>query len=135
MGCLAALAAVAAVLVFLLFTVMNTVEKETTAMAEVLLQAIVEQDADRAYALAYPGIASREKFDQDFAQMCAVWRDGGGGDVFTLRRTSYSMNSSGGVTHRISAYKVTSGQARFVLRLSRMALGETTGITAAQLGR
>lgn len=133
--CLAALAAVAAALVFLLFTVMNTVDRETTAMAEELLQTVVEQDADRAYALIYPGTVSREKFDQGFAQLCAVWREGNGGDTFALRRTGYSMNSSGGVTHCTSVYKVTSGQARFVLQLSRMALGETTGITEARLGQ
>lgn len=133
--CLAALAAVAAAMVFLIFTVMNTVDKETTAMAEELLQAVVEQDADRAYALIYPGTVSREEFDRGFARLCAMWRDGNGGDTFALRRTSYSSNSSGGVTHCTSVYKVTSGQARFVLQLSRMALGDTTGITEAQLGQ
>lgn len=134
-GCLAALAAMAAALMFLIFTVTDMVDKETTAMAEELLQAVVEQDADRAYALIYPGSVSREEFDQDFARMCAVWREGNGGDTFALRRTSYSMNSSGGLTHCTSVYRVTSGQARFVLQLSRMAFGETTGINMAQLGQ
>lgn len=133
LGSLTALAALAALLVFLVFTFMNLIDKESTVLAEELLQAVVEQDADRAYALAYPGTVSREEFDQGFAQLCAVWRDGGGGDAFALRRTSYSMNSSGGVTHCVSVYRVTSGEARFFLQLSRTAIGETTGITGAQL--
>lgn len=135
LGSLTALAALAALLVFLVFTFMNLVDKETTVLAEELLQAVVEQDADRAYALTYPGTVSREGFDQGFAQLCAVWRDGSGGDAFTLRRTSYSMNSSGGVTHCASVYRVSSGEARFFLEVERKAIGETTGITEAWLNR
>lgn len=134
-GCLAALAVLAAALVFLTFAILNSADKETTVLAEELIQAVVERDADRAYALVYPGTVSREEFDQGFAQLCAVWQEGGGGDAFALRRTSYSMNTSGGVTHCASVYRVSSGEARFFLEVKRKAIGETTGITKAWLNR
>lgn len=134
-GCLAALAAVVAVLIFLITTLMNTMDKETTAMAEELLQAVVEQDADRAYALMYPGAVERETFDQGFAEMCETWRTAGGSDTFELKRTSLSINSSNGVTQYESGYKVTSGGARFSFTLTRVEQGDSTGMVGAQISR
>lgn len=134
-GGLTALAALAAALVFLAFTLMNKVDKETTAMAEEMLQAIVDQDTDRAYALTYPDALSRDEFEREFEKMCATWRAGGGGDSFQLKRTSWSMNSSGGVTEYTSVYEVASGETWFTFQLTRMAHGETMGITEARLRR
>lgn len=132
-GSLAALVLLAALLVLLIFTALNSVDSDTTAQAEALLQAVVDQDADRAFALTYPGILSREEFDVGFAELCEVWRDGNGGDTFELKRTSWSMDSSGGITQYTSVYRVSSGQARFVLELDRKTSGETAGITRAYL--
>lgn len=134
-GCLAVLAVVAAALVFFAFTMLNSVDRETTALSEELLQAVAEQDGDRAYALFYPGALSREEFDQGFAELCAVWREGNGGGTFTLKRTSYSMNTRGGVTYCASVYRVSSGEARFFLEVDRKAMGETTGLVSARLSR
>ncbi len=134
-GCLAVLAVVAAALVFFAFTMLNSVDRETTALSEELLQAVAEQDGERAYALFYPGALSREEFDQGFAELCAVWRDGNGGGTFTLKRTSYSMNTRGGVTYCASVYRVSSGEVRFFLEVDRKAVGETTGLVSARLSR
>ncbi len=134
-GCLAVLAVVAAALVFFAFTMLNSVDRETTALSEELLQAVAEQDGERAYALFYPGALSREEFDQGFAELCAVWREGNGGGTFTLKRTSYSMNTRGGVTYCASVYRVSSGEARFFLEVDRKAMGETTGLVSARLSR
>ncbi len=134
-GGLAALAALTAALVLLAFTLMNAADGETTAMAEELLWAAADEDTDRAYALSYPGAMTRDEFDQEFAKLCATWRDGGGGDAFELKRTSWSMNSSGGVAEYASVYEVSSGSARFTLYLDRRAHGETTGITGMRLSR
>ena len=131
-GCLAVLAVVAAALVFFAFTMLD---RETTALSEELLQAVAEQDGERAYALFYPGALSREEFDQGFAELCAVWRDGNGGGTFTLKRTSYSMNTRGGVTYCASVYRVSSGEVRFFLEVDRKAVGETTGLVSARLSR
>lgn len=132
-GSLAAVFLVAALLVLLIVTELNSVDPDTTAQAEALLQAVVNQDADRAFALTYPGTLSREEFDVGFAELCEVWRDGNGGDTFELKRTSWSANSSGGITRYTSVYRVSSGRARFVLELDRKASGETAGITRAYL--
>lgn len=134
-GSLTAIVVFAAALVFLMFTLLNEADKETTTMAEELLQAIVDQDEDRAYALIYPRTLPREEFEPIFAELCATWRDGGGGSAFTLKRTSWSMNSSGGISHCSSVYWVSSGEARFFLEVERKAAGETTGLTGAQLSR
>lgn len=134
-GSLTALAALAAALVLLGFTLMNEADKETTTMAEEMLQAIVDQDVDRAYALTYPDAVGRDEFEREFEKMCATWRAGGGGDSFQLKRTSWSMNSSGGVTEYTSVYEVASGGTWFTFQLTRMAHGETTGMTGAQLRR
>lgn len=132
-GSLVAVILVAVLLIFLIVTILNSVDQDTTAQAEALLQTVVDQDADRAFALTYPDALSREEFDVGFAKLCEVWRDGNGGDTFELKRTSWSMNSSGGITQYASVYLVTSGKARFVLELDRKASGETTGITRAYL--
>ena len=132
-GSIAAVVAVAALLVFLIVTMLNSVDPDTTAQAEALLQAVVDQDGDRAYAMTYPGALSREEFDVGFAELCEVWRDGNGGNTFELKRTSWSANSSGGITRYTSVYRVSSGEARFVLELDRKASGETAGITRAYL--
>ncbi|MDE6281047.1 MAG: hypothetical protein K2M15_04550 [Oscillospiraceae bacterium] len=134
-GSLTVLAALVAALVFLVFTLMNKVDKETTAMAEEMLQAIVDQDTDRAYALTYPDALRRDEFEREFEKMCATWRAGGGTDSFQLKRTSWSMNSSGGVTEYTSVYEVASGETWFTFQLTRVAHGETMGITEAQLRR
>ena len=128
-GCIAAL--VAAVLA-VVFTLMNS-DKQSPAMAEQMMRAIVEQDADGAYALLYPGALDRETFDQGFGEMCAAWRAGGGGDAFELKRTSWSMNSSNGATQYTSGYEITSGEARFSFELTRVTRGDNGGITEAQI--
>ena len=64
-----------------------------------------------------------------------MWRDGNGGGTFTLKRTSYSMNTQGGVTYCASVYRVSSGEARFFLEVDRKAVGETTGLVSARLSR
>ncbi|MBD5117994.1 MAG: hypothetical protein HDT37_02620 [Clostridiales bacterium] len=110
-------------------------DKESPAMAEQMIQAIVEQDADRAYALTYPGALEREEFDQGFSEMCAAWRIGGGGDAFELKRTSWSMNASGGATEYTSKYEITSGEARFSFQLTRVVKGDNRGMTGAQISQ
>lgn len=133
-GSLTALVTAVAVMLLLAFALMNTVDKESTALAEEMLQAIVDEDADWAYALTYPGTLKRDEFGPEFEEMCAIWRSGGG-DSFQLKRTSWSMNFSGGVTEYVSIYEVASGEARFTFTLTRLARGETTGIAGAQLRR
>lgn len=134
-GCLAALAVLVTVLVLGVFTLINRVDRESAAMAEEMLWAVEGQDVDRAFALVYPGALARNEFDQGFEEMCAIWRDGGGSGSFELKRTSWSMNSSGGVTEYKSVYEVFSGQARFTFELVREVHGETTGMTQAWLRR
>ena len=128
------LAAIVAVVLAVVFAMMNH-DKESPAMAEEMLQAIVDQDADRAYALTYPGALEREEFDLGFAEMCAAWRAGGGGDTFELKRTSWSMNTSGGVTQYTSGYEVTSGEARFAFKLTRVKKGDGMGMISAQISQ
>lgn len=114
------------------FALMNS-DKESPAMAEELLQAIVDQDSDRAYALTYPGVLEREEFDRAFAEMCETWRAGGGGDTFALKRVGWSMNASGGVTQYTSRFEVASGRARFTFQLVRAVQGDNMGVTWAQI--
>ena len=114
------------------FALMNS-DKQSPAMAEEMLRAIIAQDSDRAYALIYPGILDREEFDRGFAEMCAAWRTGGGGDTFELKRTGWSMNASGSVTQYTSQYKVTSGGARFTFQLVRAVQGDNMGVTWAHI--
>ena len=122
----------AAAVLAVVFALMNS-DKQSPAMAEELLRAIIAQDSDRAYALIYPGKVDREEFDLGFAEMCAAWRTGGGGDTFELKRTGWSMNASGGVTQYTSQYEVTSGGARFTFRLTRAVKGDNAGMTGAQI--
>ena len=132
-GSLAALAAVVAVVLFLVFRLVNTGAKDSPAMAEQIIQAIVEEDADGAYALTYPGALDREGFDWGFAEMCAMWHAAGGGDTFELKRTSWSMNASGGITQYTSVYEVVSGEANFSFKLVRSSKGDSTWMTSAQI--
>lgn len=122
----------AAAVLAVVFAVMNS-DKQSPAMAEEMLRAIIAQDSDRAYALLYPGLLDREEFDQGFAEMCAAWRTGGGGDTFELKRTGWSMNASGGVTQYTSQYKVASGGARFTFKLVRAVQGDNMGVTWAHI--
>ncbi|MBD5084420.1 MAG: DNA replication initiation control protein YabA [Clostridiales bacterium] len=128
------LVAIVVVLLVAVFALMNS-DKQSPAMAEQMIRAIVEQDADGAYAMTYPGALEREEFDQGFAEMCAAWRTGGGGDTFVLKRTSWSMNASGGATQYTSGYEVTSGEARFAFKLIRVTKGDNTGIIGAQISQ
>lgn len=130
-GCIAALVAVVLAVVF---GMMNS-DKESPAMAEELLWAIVEQDADRAYALTCPGALEREEFDQGFGEMCAAWLAAGGGDTFELKRTSWSMKASGGVTQYEAGYEVASGGARFSFKLTRVEQGDNTGMIGAKISQ
>ena len=126
------LAALGAVVLTVVFVMMNS-DKQSPAMAEEMLQAIAEQDPDRAYALTYPDALKREDFDRGFAEMCAAWRTGGGGGTFELKRASWSMNTSGGVTEYTSEYEVTSGEARFTFQLARAVQGDNMGMTWAKI--
>ena len=125
-------AVIIAVVLAVVFAMMNS-DKQSPAMAEEMLRAIAAQDPDRAYALTYPGALEREEFDRGFAEMCAAWRTGGGGDTFELKRTGWSMNISGGVTEYTSQYEVTSGGARFTFRLARAVQGDNMGMTWARI--
>ena len=132
LGVVGSLVILMAVVLIIVFALMNS-DKHSPAMAEQMIQAIVDQDADGAYALTYPGALNREEFDQGFAEMCAAWRTGGGSDTFELKRNSWSMNASGGAAQYTSGYEITSGEARFAFKLIRVAKGDSTGITGAQI--
>ena len=128
------IAALVAVVLAVVFGMMNN-DKKSPAMAEELLQAIMAQDADRAYALTCPGALEREQFDQGFAEMCAAWRTAGGGDTFELKRTRWAMNTSNGVTQYVSGYEVTSGGARFSFTLTRVEQGDKAGVIGAKISQ
>lgn len=109
-------------------------DKESPAMAEQVIQAMIDQDTDRAYALTFPGVISQESFAQGFESMCQVWTSQGGGETFQMRRTRWAMESSGGVTQYTTEYIVTSGRGQFQFTLVRMVQGDEAGMVSAQIG-
>lgn len=108
-------------------------DRGSPAMAEEVIQAVIDQDVRSAYGLMYPGAVSRADFSSGFSDMCRVWTSQGGGDTFELRRTSWSMDSSNGFTKYTTRFTVISGGARFEFTLIRAEGDGGAGMVWAQL--
>lgn len=126
------IAAVIVALALVLLGMMNA-DKESPAMAEKVLQAIVDGDGDAAYELKYPGLLGREEFKAGFDQMSQLWRESGGGDTFTMKRQGWGFHRGNGVSQYTVRYEVTSGNAVFDLELVRAVQGDTSGMLSAHI--
>ena len=117
----------ALIVVGVLLGMMNA-DKESPAMAEKVLQAIVDGDGDAAYALMYPGLMEREDFVPEFDQICQVWEESGGGDTFSMKRQGWGVSRKNGVSQYTANYEVTSGNITFDMELVRAEQGDTAGM-------
>lgn len=122
-----AIAAVIVASALVLLGMMNA-DKESPAMAEKVLQAIVDGDGDAAYALMYPGLMEREDFVPEFDQICQVWEESGGGDTFSMKRQGWGVSRKNGVSQYTANYEVTSGNITFDMELVRAEQGDTAGM-------
>ena len=129
---LAAVVAVFAVVAAILF-VMAERDKESPAMAQEFLQAVVQEDSGRAYALMYPGLQSEEDFAAGFEEICALWKTYGGGADFQLKRTGWHLEAERGVRQYTVEYEVTSGETLFRFRLLRAEQENLSGMVGANL--
>lgn len=105
-------------------------DKESPAIAEAMLQAMLEQDVESAYALLYPGAIDREECSAALGSMYAYWFEHGGGDTFTLKRVSWSMNTNPASSRYETEFLVRSGDASFDLHLVRVVQGESAGVVS-----
>ena len=121
------IAAVIVASALVLLGMMNA-DKESPAMAEKVLQAIVDGDGDAAYALMYPGLMEREDFVPEFDQICQVWEESGGGDTFSMKRRGWGVSRKNGVSQYTANYEVTSGNITFDMELVRAEQGDTAGM-------
>ena len=103
-------------------------DKESPAMAEKVLQAIVDGDGHAAYEWMYPGLMEREEFVTGFDQGCQVWDESGGGDTFSLKRRGWGVSRKNGVSQYTANYEVTSGNITFDMELVRAEQGDTAGM-------
>jgi len=126
--------AIMAVITAVLFAMMNG-DKESPAMAEQVVQAIIEGDGDAAYELMYPGLMERKEFQAGFVQLCQLWRESGGGDTFTLKRQGWALQWKNGVKQYTTNFEVTSGDAVFDFELVRAVQGDTAGMLGAHMNR
>ena len=108
-------------------------DKESPALAQQFIQAVVDQDVQSAYELLYPGAIDQEEFEAIFRSMCQAWTELGGGEDFAMDRTSWSMRSRNGATQYNTEYRVTSGQAQFYFSMSRVERDGRAGLTSVYI--
>lgn len=108
-------------------------DRESPAVAQAFLQAVADEKEEDAWRLMYPGFASKKGFRMYFEDLCRYWREQGGEKTFTLRRTGFSINYSGGAATHETKYLVKSGKARFHLTVTRIQADRRSGITEIQL--
>lgn len=129
-----AIVAVIVALTLVLLGMMNA-DKESPAMVEKVLQAIVDGDGDAAYELMYPGLIEREEFAEGFDQVCQVWKESGGGDTFSMKRQGWGVSRENGVSQYTVKYEVTSGNITFDMELVRAEQGDTAGMLGFHISR
>ena len=112
---------------------MMLADKDSPAMAEQVLRAIVDGDSDGAYELMYPGLLDRETFVSEFSSICKVWREQGGEDTFTMKRQGWGVERKNGISQYTVNYKVTSGNAVFDMELVRAVQGDTAGMLGVHI--
>ena len=108
-------------------------DKESPALAQQFIQAVVDQDVQSAYELLYPGAIDQEEFEAIFRSMRQAWTELGGGEDFAMDRTSWSMRSRNGATQYNTEYRVTSGQAQFYFSMSRVERDGRAGLTSVYI--
>ena len=120
-------------LAVVLFAMME-MDKESPAMAEQVVQAIIDQDMDKAYDLVFPGAITQKEFAQGFEEMCQVWTSQGAGKTFELERKQWHLEAKDGMKKYTTGYIVTSGEAQLRFSLVRVVWDGQEGMTGAQLG-
>lgn len=108
-------------------------DRESPAVAQAFLQALADEREADAWRLMYPGVMAEESFREHFDDLCSFWKEQGGEKTFTIRRTGFSINFSGGMTTYETNYSVKSGKARFHLTVTRVKVDQRSGITGIQL--
>lgn len=108
-------------------------DRESPAVAQAFLQAVAEEKEEDAWRLMHPGRMSKKDFQVYFADLCRYWREQGGEKDFTLRRTGFSINYSGGAATHETRYSVKSGEVRFQMIVTRIQADRRSGITEVQL--
>ena len=102
--------------------------------AEQVVQAIIDQDMDKAYDLVFPGAITQKEFAQGFEEMCQVWTSQGAGKTFELERKQWHLEAKDGMKKYTTGYIVTSGEAQLRFSLVRVVWDGQEGMTGAQLG-